>query len=221
MGYHSGQIFEAELLVVIPQRSYGTRKKGWSESKLNRRLGNTEQRIASLNSTISTFGALERSEQVYSLNNIGDSGGAGYTTYNTDSGIIEINYTGDTGNFVHEVTHAGQFESGHLAFYSDGSPAGSDLYDEAAAYRAQYAYSDGGFQGIGVSGFSDLTTYWVKGVRNPKTGVPVYTKYGLLPININTSIGLMGIAYPHHNIPYYSYSPELKLRDWPGLIYKK
>lgn len=196
-------------------------RKGWSANKLNRRLGNTEQRVASLNSTISTLGAIESSEQVYSLNNVGNSEGQGYTSYDTESGNIVINYTGNTGNFVHEATHAGQFESGQVAYYSNGSAAGADLYDEVAAYTAEFAYDGSSVKALGASSFSAINTSWVRGIRNPKTGEAVYRNSGILPINVNTSLGFMGIAYPRHNFPYHKYNPELKLRNWPGLIYKK
>ena len=52
------------------------------------------------------------------------------------------------GDFVHEVTHAGQFETGDIAFNAEtGGTLAQDIYDEIAAYQAQFAYDPGQYRG--------------------------------------------------------------------------
>ncbi len=95
------------------------------------------RRLESLNKTLNTIHILESSSQVYNLNNKG--GNIGKLSF--ASGEINIDYTGTTSNFVHEVTHAGQFENGDLAFRpSTGFTLLQDAFDEIEAYEAQSAF---------------------------------------------------------------------------------
>src|SRR6516164_2830390 len=55
---------------------------------------------------------------------------------------------GDSG-VEHETTHGGQFESGDIAFDTKtGMPYGADVFDEQAAYKAQYAYDPSSVSGL-------------------------------------------------------------------------
>jgi RHS repeat-associated protein len=92
--------------------------KGWSAEKLASRIGDKTERITSLNTSLGTMRTLESSSQGYSLSHTapGENGGV---TLNTGTNTIDIRFgSGNTANFVHEVTHAGQFETGDIAFDS-------------------------------------------------------------------------------------------------------
>ena len=93
------------------------------------------------------MGALEASDQVYSLSSTaeGENGGV---TLNTSTNVIDIK-SGSTSNFVHEMTHAGQFEAGDMAFDSKtGNTLAQDIYDEVSAYKAQFAYNPSSVSGL-------------------------------------------------------------------------
>lgn len=85
---------------------------------------------------------IEQSEQGYKLSALDSP--LGNVVLDTESGLIDIQYISENiGNFVHEVTHAGQFESGDLGFdIKSGKTYAQDIYDEIEAYQAQ-AYYDG------------------------------------------------------------------------------
>ena len=111
--------------------------KGWSAEKLANRMGNLSGRVSSLDGSLKTMGTLEGSKQVYSLSHAapGENGGV---SLNTKTNTIDIKF-GSTTNFVHESTHAGQFETGDIAFDSkSGMVLGQDIGDEVAGYKAQF-----------------------------------------------------------------------------------
>ena len=106
-------------------------RKGWSDEKLQKKIGNKGIRAHLLNSSINTLGNLEDSDQVYSLSVV--SGEAGETTLK--DGVINFQFDGTTSNFIHETTHGGQFESGDYMFSVDGGMGVfADVYDEMNAY---------------------------------------------------------------------------------------
>ena len=75
--------------------------KGWSTEKLASKIGDKNERIARLNTSLGTMGTLESSSQGYSLSHTatGENGGV---TLNTDTKIVDIKFgSGNTGNFVH------------------------------------------------------------------------------------------------------------------------
>ena len=82
-----------------------------------------------------------------------------------------------TATFVHEVTHAGQFESGELGFNRQtGEPLAYDTYDEVAAYKAQYAYDPWSVVELKstttVNSMSDICNLWVQGIET--NGIKIY-----------------------------------------------
>lgn len=83
--------------------------EGWSSEKLVGKIGNKTERLACLNSSIGTMKTPEGSTQVYSLSHTG-YGENGGVTLNTSTNVIDIKF-GSTPNFIHEMTHAGQFET--------------------------------------------------------------------------------------------------------------
>jgi RHS repeat-associated protein len=196
-------------------------KKGWSSEKLAKKVGNLNERVSSLNASIDNFSVLEKSSQMYSLNpGASEIGG---TSYNTETGSIDLSY-GSTANFVHETTHAGQFESGDLAFTSSTGLGIVDLSDEVSAYKAQFAYSPSSFSGLNSSStansFSTITSSWVQGITTSKGAKP-YSGHGLLSININSSKSDLMNAYPKKALQLIGLPNNFILRNDPSIIYKK
>jgi len=178
-----------------------SQKKGWSADKTAKRLGNLQERVASLDGTLTGFGTLESSTQVYELKSGQTEGGL---TYDSSSGNIVIGY-GNTSNFVHEATHAGQFESGGIAFNSNGLSVLQDLGDEVSAYKAQFAYSPSSVSGLSgtskASSFGGITGAWVQGL-NDASGNKLYgpggsAKTGITPLNMNSTRADFIRAYPN------------------------
>ncbi len=171
--------------------------KGWSAEKLAKRVGNLSGRVESLNSTISTFGTLESSSQGYSLSKVGAEQSA--TSLNTENNVIDIAFDG-TSTFVHEVTHAGQFESGDLGFDSStGASLLGDLSDEVASYKAQFAYDPASV--ATASSFGDITSDFVSNITLLDGSKPYslggVANTGRTPLSINSTNGDLVRAYPN------------------------
>jgi hypothetical protein len=195
-------------------------RKDWGAEKLAGKIGNLNERVASLNSTIAVFGALESSSQGYSLNkNSGEVGGASYDP-KADNIVISFN---STALFVHELTHAGQFETGDVAF--DGKSGNSyvqDVIDEANAYKAQFGYDPSSVATAGS--FDAITPEWVQGVTT-STGDKPYAPGGSAntatsPVNINSTKADFIRAYPHisrmRDLP-----DDFSIKTIPNAVYKK
>ncbi len=190
--------------------------KGWSSEKLARKQGNLADRVGSLNGTLSTMGTLEASTQGYTLSS--GSGEVGGTTYNTESGLIDLAFDGTAG-FVHELTHAGQFESGDLAFSTqNGASLLQDLGDEVAAYKAQFGYDP---NSVSAKSFGQIDGNWVQNVTT-STGVRLYApggpaNTGISPLTINSTGADFRKAYPASS---GSLPLSLRAKTLPNIIFK-
>lgn len=179
-------------------------KKGWSQEKLDRKMGNLTERVSSLNSSLGTMSTLENSSQGYSLSHTtaGENGGI---SLNTGTNIIDVKF-GGTANFVHETTHAAQFETGDVAFSSiTGMTVGQDVYDEVAAYKAQFAYDPKSVSELKstsvANSFNAITPKWVQGIQEKPSGNRPYAvggsaNTGVSPVNINSGRADLIRAYP-------------------------
>ena len=161
-------------------------KKGWSQEKLNNKLGDKKERISSLYGSLQNLHTLENSSQVYALGTIeGNEGGLSLG----DDGVISINF-GNTANFVHEATHAAQFESNDMGFDKDGATLGQDVFDEISAYKAQYAFDPSSVSGISSSranSFSSITSDWVFGINGGATYGPNGANTGHSRVDMNSN----------------------------------
>ena len=200
--------------------------KGWSAEKLANKTGNLTERVASLDGTLSTLGTLESSEQVYSLSQAapGDNGGV---TLNTETNAINISF-GTTSNFVHEATHAGQFETGDIAFDSNtGATLAADIQDEVAGYKAQFAYDPSSVSGLtstaGVANsFSGITSQWVQGLAGGTLYVPGGTaNTGVSPLNINSTRSDFIKAFPNNPAIRSLPANFVLKKSYPSIYYKK
>ena len=91
----------------------------WSEKKLNRKLGNLNERATSIKGSLDRISNLEKSDVEYSLTKKDENSGKGQTTYKKDGGV-DIQYDGTASVFVHETTHADQFENGDIIYFMMG-----------------------------------------------------------------------------------------------------
>jgi hypothetical protein len=163
--------------------------------------GKNDDRIKSLNGTLNNMSTLENSNQVYSLQSV--NGNAGQLRLDIATGNIVIEYF-STANFVHEVTHGAQFESGNIGFGFDPKTqntwaVANDLWDEVAAYQAQFNYSPSSVGG--ARKVDQINFQWVSNITDAKGNKPYGPggefKVGQHPLNANSTMLSVYIAYPH------------------------
>jgi len=178
------------------------KEKGWSERKLNRKMGNLNERISSLDSSLAKMTELEKSEDIYSLKQTG-SGEHGYTSYNSETKAIDLAFDGSTSQFVHELDHGYQIETGSAVAYLNGLGAWG-LSHEVEAYKSQFAYDPDYplFKETGRSVFEGgfkskyITTDWV---RNIPSGI--YSNHSVNSVNIHTSREDLLKMFPGSSLP--------------------
>ncbi|MFA6878805.1 MAG: RHS repeat-associated core domain-containing protein, partial [Bacteroidales bacterium] len=209
--------------------------KGWSAEKLANKIGDKSERISSLNNSLDVMESLENSSQGYSLSHAG-AGENGGVSLNTVTNIIDISFGKEnTGNFVHEMTHAGQFETGDIAFDSKtGNTLAQDIYDEISAYKAQFAYDPSSVSDLSstsvANSFGTINASWVQGLVGGNIYVPigspnfipgVSTNTGAGPLNINSTKTDFINAYP--NYPSFNTLPVnyVLKNSYPNIYYKK
>ena len=106
-------------------------------------LENTKDRINILNNVLSNMELMEKSPQKYYLDPDFVSPSEYYEggiKYDNKTGRIKISYSGSTSNFIHELIHCFQYETGDIGFHSNGNLLAQDIYDEVSAYKAQFAF---------------------------------------------------------------------------------
>ncbi|MNX72044.1 hypothetical protein D3C86_1033810 [compost metagenome] len=203
-------------------------KEGWSQKKLERKIGDMNDRVKSLDNTLATMKVLEdpNNSQQYSLHTI-KSIDVGGIKYDNKTGDIVFSY-GSTAQFIHEgVVHAGQFESGDLGFSKlSGMPVAQDLEDEVAAYKAQYAYDP---TSTGRMDFTTINSQWVQTIKDA-SGTYLYDNHGILPVNVNSTFQHLMNAYPNQTNfinQINSLSPadraielNYKVKDDPDVLFK-
>jgi RHS repeat-associated protein len=201
--------------------------KGWSAEKLASRIGDKTERITSLNTSLGTMGTLESSSQGYILSHTapGENGGV---TLNTGTNIIDIKFgSSSTGNFVHEMIHAGQFEAGDMAFDSKtGMTLAQDIYDEVSAYKSQFAYDPSSVSGLPstsvANSFGSITSSWMQGLAGGTLYAPGGTaNTGVGPLNINSTRADFINAYPSNPAIKTLPASYILKTSYPNIYYKK
>ena len=196
--------------------------RGASQSRVDA----LNERIDGLGETINNLNDLESSAVTYKLTQLDpNTNSEGSTTYDTSDNTVSINYIrGSTSNFVHEATHAHQFDTGNIAFpAAGGDPVGVDLFDEVAAYKAQYAYDPSSVSRLTsssqINNMGNINATWVRNIQNTVTNTFPYQAQhvGIRPVNVNTTVRAMRIAYPSVN--FGNMNNALTLRQIiPGII---
>ncbi|MGN0044941.1 RHS repeat domain-containing protein [Alistipes indistinctus] len=177
---------------LLSQRLEKLTLKGAKQDRINW----LSERIAGIGATLETMNVIENSSPKHALNTVTEN--EGYLSFDAESETIMINYT-NTANFVHEVTHAGQFETGDVAFNLSGEGIAQDIYDEVNAYKAQYLYDPFSLPSS-IKSLMDINPAWVQGLQDA-AGVYIYdynkgSKTGLYPVNINSTKSALIKAYP-------------------------
>ncbi|MEW7289684.1 RHS repeat domain-containing protein [Aquimarina sp. 2304DJ70-9] len=174
--------------------------KNTKPTKANKKkIAELEYRNAALSTSLATMDLLEQSSQVYRIDET--KGQVGTTRYDKDSDEIVISYE-DTENFVHELTHGGQYETGEIFFDKEkGNSLLSDLHDEADAYRAQYAFSPESFKKTFPGrDIKHITAPWVGRMEvkgpNDKESRYLYKNYLKVRVNIRTSKSTLKRLFP-------------------------
>ncbi|MDL2313245.1 hypothetical protein LJC68_10265, partial [Bacteroidales bacterium OttesenSCG-928-B11] len=157
-------------------------RKGWSEAKLNGRIGDLGERSSSLGQTLNTMQELEDCQKnTYKLRKV-DKAGNFSLGKGDDAGKLIITYS-STASFVHEVTHGGQFHNKEVGLFGNGVFCAYDLTDEVRAYKAAFAY-DPSYCGEDIYSSSQITTDWVRNLQDEKGEYP-YSRLSAGPINDN------------------------------------
>jgi len=182
-------------------------------------------RIASLLKTLNGMNVMEKSTDIYQLKKIkGEEGGISF-----DGNKIIISYLNTTSNFVHEVTHAIQYENGDIGFLANGT-LGQDIYDEIGAYKAQYNYDPSSVIELNSSSTikkeGDINASWLQDITK-SDGTKPYSlggsaRTGLININSNSTKAHFIQAYPRFNSFLLQGFPNGKtLKDIPGAKFKR
>jgi hypothetical protein len=196
-------------------------EKGWSAEKLAKKVGNMQERVGGLNTAIANFNVLESSTQVYSLNSDAAENGVSYDAATQN---IVISYS-STALFVHETTHAGQFETGDIAFNAtNGATLAQDVYDEVGGYKAQWAYNPSSVGGLNSS--NQISPEWVQGVTDKATGNQPYRQggtanTGIAQVNVNSTRDELISAYPHQKSLLQTFPAGATLKSIIPTIYTK
>ncbi|MCR4858676.1 MAG: hypothetical protein K5890_10850 [Bacteroidales bacterium] len=134
-----------------------------------------------------TFALLPKSE-----------GTTGYTQLTRDPNrdmmyLFRIGYV-NTANFVHEVTHCGQFLSGKVVFeeYEGGFGAYVDIYDEIDAYKSQFYYNQ---FSLPLNDYPVFTEKWLRDIKDDEGKYP-YRKDGIISFDKFATKKIMQEAYP-------------------------
>ena len=165
-------------------------EKGWTQEKLDKKTSELKSCLNWLNEKNQQLDKIESSSQVYRLKKIKDvENPRGEVSLNPTDKVIEIAYF-STSNFVHETTHAWQFEEGHIAFAStDGMTVFLDIWDEVLAYTMEYAYS-------GERSLASIGSDFVRNVRYD--GDKIYAKLPNHHINADTPVWYYDYAHRTH-----------------------
>jgi len=97
------------------------------------------------------------------------------------------------------------------------------LFDEVAAYKAQYAYDPSSVSRIPsssqINNIGNINATWVRNIQNSATGsFPYQAQHvGIRPVNVNSTVRFMRTAYPTVN--FGNTNNALTLRQIiPGII---
>jgi len=172
-----------------------------------------QNRCARLENAIILIDSLEKSTVRYAVEI--PSGDEGETTYDKDAKEIVFRVHGPA-NFIHEITHGGQFEKGKLAYKKDtGGAFGNDAKDEIEAYSMQFAFEPDSVKGLRSSSipssFTAITETWLRDLTKADGSKP-YAKKGSAHLALKTITIYSG---RRRILKAYRYYPDRKTR-WPA-----
>jgi hypothetical protein len=130
-------------------------------------MGDLNDRAKSIETSLDRISALEERDVEYSLTTKNANSGKGQTAYKKDGGV-DIQYNGTASVFVHETTHAYQFEMWDIVYFSAGSDDITDLGDEVEAFKAQYLFDPTNKQFSNISSVQEITSEAIKSMETYK-----------------------------------------------------
>ena len=169
--------------LIAQKNELSNKTSFWGSYSRNIKIKKLNERIKSLDETLSTMNNLEGDQSTkYTLFNVEKNGGTGLIKEGDKKGMVYIK-SSSISSFVHEVTHAGQFYNNEIGFFMNGNIAAYDIYDEVAAYKAALAYDPYAYDNKHMYMWQ-VTPEWV--LTRSKT-YSVSNGCGSIPINLNSS----------------------------------
>lgn len=181
-----------------------------------------KSRLDKLEKVIARIGILENSDMEYVLRTTSKEEGC--TSWDTKKHCIVFT-VGSTANFIHELMHGWQFETGEIIFdarFEKGYL--QDLDDEVDAYKAQFAYDPASVSNLCaatvVRKMEGITTQWVAGLVSGN-GEKTYGEHGKVRVNINSPKAALMLAYPQLEQQFRTWQETWTMKEVPNVIYKK
>ena len=154
--------------------------------------------IMGLFMTLSVMDQMERNRNWTFALSPKSKGTTGYTQLTRDPNhkmayLFTIGYV-SVDNFVHEVTHCGQFLTGKVVFEETEGGFGAyvDIYDELDAYRFQYYYDQ---NSLPLNDYPIFTEKWLRNIKDDKGNYP-YREDGIISFDKFATKEIMQEAYP-------------------------
>ena len=202
---------------IIEKEQYSRNRE-----KIKQEIGSLKERLTNLDKVIDLINMLEKSDVEYILKPSFKAEGS--TSWDTKRKCIVLT-VGSTANFIHEITHGGQYEAGEIIF--DALLEKSylqDLYDETEAYKAQYAYDPASVTILRSNAVartvSDITPQWVANLRSQE-GEKTYREHGLIRVNINSRKATLLMAYPQLETQFKGWADSWTMKEVPNVVYKR
>jgi hypothetical protein len=193
-----------------------------NKEKAQQEINNLKARVTWLDNVIELINSLEKSDEQYILKTSDKPEGS--TSWDTKRKCVVLT-VGSTANFIHEITHGGQYETGEIIF--DALLEKSylqDLHDETDAYKAQYAYDPASITGLKSNtvarSMEDITPQWVANLQS-KEGEKTYRDHGLIRVNINSSKATLLMAYPQLENQFKTWADNYTMKEVPNVVYKQ
>lgn len=204
------------LSYAILDISKSTREKAQQDLVL------LKSRLDKLEKVIARIGILENSDDEYVLK--GTTKDEGSTSWDVNRKCIVLT-VGSTANFIHELMHGWQYETGEIIFDARFNKCYlQDLEDEVEAYKAQYAYDPASVAQLPaasvVRSMPGITTLWVSGLTN-KEGERSYAEHGKVRVNINSPKAMLMLAYPQLQQQFNTWQETWTMKNVPNMVYKK
>lgn len=190
--------------------------------KAHQDLAVLQWRLDKLEKIIARIGILENSDVEYVLK--GTSKEEGSTSWDAYKKCIVLT-VGSTANFIHELMHGWQYETGEIMFDARFNKCYlQDLEDEVEAYKAQYAYDPGSVSNLRatstVRSMRSITPLWVAGLIN-KEGEKTYAEHARVRVNINSPKAMLMLAYPQLQQQFNTWQETWTMKNVPDMIYKQ
>jgi hypothetical protein len=192
------------------------------KEKVQQEVNSLKARVAQLDKVVELINSLEKSDEQYILKTSDKPEGS--TSWDTKRKCIVLT-VGSTANFIHEITHGGQYETGEIIF--DALQEKSylqDLYDETDAYKAQYAYDPASITALKSNTVArtmeDITPQWVANLQS-KEGEKIYREHGLIRVNINSPKATLLMAYPQCEDQFKTWADNYTMKEVPNVVYKQ